>query len=157
MTNELLQQILELKTMSLEDLRKKHNELFDRDHDMSVNKSYYLQKIAYRLQEQALGALSEEAKARAVELIGKFDPINNKALRPQVTTGNKELVAIPLLRDKRLPIPGSVIQKKYKGQDIHVKVLEKGFEYNGRFYRSLGAIVEEITGSHWNGFSFFGL
>ena len=61
------------------------------------------------------------------------------------------------MRDKRLPIPGTVIYKKYKGQDIHVKVLDKGFEYKDKYYRSLTAITFELTGAHWNGFSFFNL
>jgi hypothetical protein len=50
-----------------------------------------------------------------------------------------------------------MIHKKYKGQDIHVKVLDKGFEYNDKRYRSLSSVALEITGAHWNGFSFFNL
>jgi hypothetical protein len=36
-------------------------------------------------------------------------------------------------------------------------VLDDGFEYDGRQYRSLSAIAIEITGTRWNGFLFFGL
>jgi hypothetical protein len=36
-------------------------------------------------------------------------------------------------------------------------VLEKGFEYEGRRYRSLSAVARAVTGSHWNGFHFFGV
>lgn len=36
------------------------------------------------------------------------------------------------LRDVRLPMAGAVLEKKYKGQEISVKVLEVGFEYNGQ-------------------------
>ena len=32
-----------------------------------------------------------------------------------------------------------------------------GFEYEGRRYRSLSAVAKAITGSHCNGFRFFGL
>jgi hypothetical protein len=38
-----------------------------------------------------------------------------------------------------------------------VKVLEQGFEYDSRRYRSLSAIAREITGTRWNGLLFFGL
>jgi hypothetical protein len=31
------------------------------------------------------------------------------------------------------------------------------FECEGRVYRSLSAIAKEVTGTHWNGFGFFGL
>ena len=38
-----------------------------------------------------------------------------------------------------------------------VKVLEDGFEYEGRQYKSLSKIASEIEGTRWNGFTFFGL
>lgn len=60
-------------------------------------------------------------------------------------------------RDKRLPIPGSTLERMYQGKKIEVKVLEKGFEYNGRIYKSLTAVSKLITGSNWNAFSFFKL
>jgi hypothetical protein len=40
---------------------------------------------------------------------------------------------------------------------IQVMVLEKGFEFEGQAYRSLTAIAETVTGSHWNGRQFFGI
>jgi hypothetical protein len=105
----------------------------------------------------ACGGLLDEAKTQVIELIEKYDPVNNKALRPQVVSAGKSVVSIPFMRDKRLPIPGTIIHKKYKGQDIHVKVLDKGFEYKDKYYRSLTAIAYELSGAHWNGFSFFNL
>ncbi|QYU71148.1 DUF2924 domain-containing protein [Leptolyngbya sp. 15MV] len=41
--------------------------------------------------------------------------------------------------------------------DRAVTVLPHGFEYEGKTYRSLSAVATAITGSHWNGFLFFGL
>lgn len=38
-----------------------------------------------------------------------------------------------------------------------MKVLDAGFEFNGQVYRSLSAIAQEITGTKWNGFLFFGI
>jgi hypothetical protein len=61
------------------------------------------------------------------------------------------------LKDKRLPIPGTIVKKEYKGNQIQVEVLENGFEYKGRKYKSLSAIAKEITGAHWNGYLFFNL
>jgi hypothetical protein len=151
-----LSQIIELKEKSLGELQAKHRELFPDQSVPSENKVHLIRKIAYRMQELEYGGISEETKARIAELIEKYDPINNKALRPQVVSGGKNVVAIPHLRDKRLPIPGTAIQKKYKGQDYLVKVLEKGFEYKDKYYKSLSAVAYEITGAHWNGFSFFG-
>ena len=60
-------------------------------------------------------------------------------------------------RDPRLPKVGTTITKKYKGKTLNVRVLEKGFEYNGQVFRSLSGVAKHITGSIWNGFLFFGL
>jgi hypothetical protein len=38
-----------------------------------------------------------------------------------------------------------------------VTVLADGFEWQGRPYKSLSAIARAITGTRWNGLTFFGL
>jgi hypothetical protein len=157
MKETITSQITALKNASLEELQAKYKELFDNGGATSTNKTFLWRKIAYKLQELEYGGLSDAAKAKIAELIKKYDPINNKALRPQVVFGGKNMVAIPSLRDKRLPIPGTIIHKKYKGKDIYVKILEKGFEYNDKYYRTLTAIAEELSGAHWSGYEFFKL
>lgn len=57
----------------------------------------------------------------------------------------------------RLPAPGTVLRRSFKGAEHEVTVLPNGFEYEGKAYRSLSAVATAITGSHWNGFLFFGL
>jgi hypothetical protein len=54
-------------------------------------------------------------------------------------------------------LPGTLLAREFRGRDIVVKVLDKGFEYDGRRFKSLSAIAQEATGSKWNGFLFFGL
>ena len=63
----------------------------------------------------------------------------------------------PAGRDLRLPAPGTILRRVYKGQAIVVRVLERGFEYEGRRFRSLSGIAKEVTGAHWNGMLFFQL
>ena len=155
MKENIADNIETLKSATLSTIQERYKELFSVAEAPCANKPYLIKKIAYKLQEMACGGLSDEAKARIAELIEKYDPINNKALRPQVVSAGKNVVSIPFMRDKRLPIPGTVIHKKYKGEDIHVKILDKGFEYKDRYYRSLTAIAFELTGAHWNGFAFF--
>ena len=58
--------------------------------------------------------------------------------------------------DSRLPMPGSLLVKDFKGRTIVVKVLDDGFEYDNRRFASLSAVAREITGTRWNGFLFFG-
>lgn len=38
-----------------------------------------------------------------------------------------------------------------------VTVLQDGFEYDGKRWKSLTEIAKAITGNHWNGPLFFGL
>lgn len=38
-----------------------------------------------------------------------------------------------------------------------MQVLDDGFEFKGQRYKSLSAVAKVATGSHWNGFHFFGL
>ncbi len=57
--------------------------------------------------------------------------------------------------DSRLPMPGGVIVKEYRGETLVVKVTDTGFEFRDRRYTSLSAIAKEITGTKWNGYAFF--
>jgi len=103
--------------------------------------------------KHTITGLSDEAQTKLEQFIKVYDPINNRALRQN---GNNQAVK-GKVRDKRLPVPGSVISKVYKGNIINVKVLDKGFEYDGKLYRTLSSVAGAITGQHWNGFLFFGL
>ena len=154
MENNKLGELEKLKDKSLEELQAQFEQIFGKKTD-STNDTFLQRKIAYRIQEIELGGLSSKAKMRIAELIEKCNPVNNKLLRPRITTSGKELKTLPSMRDKRLPIPGTIMRKKYKGEEIEVRVLEKGFECNGKRYRSLTQLALEITGSHWNGYAFF--
>ena len=57
--------------------------------------------------------------------------------------------------DDRLPPPGSLITRVYKGETLQVHVRVDGLEFEGQLYRSLSAVAKAITGSHCNGFLFF--
>ncbi|MBI5049591.1 MAG: DUF2924 domain-containing protein [Nitrospirae bacterium] len=156
MEENILSQIVVLRDASIEELAKKYGELFPGKKAPTNNKIFLWKQIAYKLQEIKYGGLSVDAENRIKGLIQEYDPINNKAYRPKEQPA-ENLQKHSSLKDNRLPIPGSTITKTYKGNDIQVKVLDKGFEYKGRIYKSLSAIAKEITGNHWNGYIFFGL
>lgn len=153
MKEKMLQQIMMFKTMPIPELQQKYEELLG-GKASSDNKAYLCRRIAYRMQELEYGGLSEKAMTKLTELIKLYDPVNNTALRPRISPATPAIKKASV-RDKRLPIPGSVIIKEYKGKTIQAKVLENGFEYNGKLYKNLTAIAKEITGSHWNGYLFF--
>jgi hypothetical protein len=60
-------------------------------------------------------------------------------------------------RDARLPAPGTILRRAFRDQNITVHVLEKGFQYDGIVYPSLSAVARHVSGTQWNGFSFFRL
>jgi hypothetical protein len=64
---------------------------------------------------------------------------------------------VPVQQDPRLPSIGTALVKQYRGQTLHVIVQPKGFEYEGKLYRTLSAVAKAISGTHINGFWFFGL
>jgi len=156
MEENLLSQIMALRDASIDELARKYGELFPGKKAARENKIFLWKQIAYKLQELEYGGLSVKTKDKLKGLVQQYDPINNKAYRPKQQL-NENLQKKTSLKDSRLPIPGSTIIKTYKGNDIQVKVLDKGFEYKGRIYKSLSAIAKEITGNHWNGYIFFGL
>lgn len=95
--------------------------------------------------------------------IAKDAPLRNRV----ISNAGKRRAGFPIKQsatttitpdhDSRLPMPGGLIVKQFKDQTILVKVVDDGFEYDDRRYNSLSAIAQEITGTKWNGFLFFGL
>ena len=52
---------------------------------------------------------------------------------------------------------GTLLIRTYKGRSLAVEVLADGFAYEGERFPSLSAVAKHITGSHVNGYRFFGL
>jgi hypothetical protein len=152
MTKEsIISQIMALNDIPIRELQQKYQKIVGVSDLSTINRTFFMRKIAYRLQELESGGLSAKAQQKITELINRYDPINNKAFRPQNTLRPKNE------NDKRLPIPGTLITKLYKGEKLQVRVLEKGFEYEGKIYKTLTAVSEVITGCHWSGYDFFSL
>ena len=53
--------------------------------------------------------------------------------------------------------PGTRLIREWQGTTYQVLVTEKGFDFEGRHYRSLSAIARAITGTPWSGPAFFGI
>ena len=75
-------------------------------------------------------------------IITKETPLENLPVRP---------------RDNRLPVPGSIITKTYRGKTIEVKVLDNGFEYEGKVFKSISRVAMTIVKRQISGYVFFGL
>ena len=163
-------QLAELQQMTVGQLRERYLELYGTPTN-TRNKKYLQKKLAYRVQELAEGGLSGKALKRIDEL-AETAPIRHRQKGEPAATSNAESDAMPTdpetaqpskskrakkALDPRLPAVGEFLTKTYKGAEYQVQVLDDGFEFNGRHYRSLSRIAREITNTVWNGFLFFGL
>ena len=145
----LQQKIAALPHLKVLDLKRMYAEEFG-EATKTSNRDWLTKRLAWRLQCNALGGLSERAKARAAELANEAD------IR---TTPPPCATPVPMgePRDPRLPAPGAVITRTYKGVEHHVETLAEGFIWNGETYPTLTAVAKAVTGQHLNGFAFFGL
>lgn len=150
-----------LARMQPPELQQLHRKIFACD-VLSGNSEQARRRIAWHVQSEREGGLPESARLHALGIA------RAAGLRIRARTGaNPGGQGLPLLHatvtgivsdhDPRLPMPGSVIVKEYRGRTILVQVLDHGFDYDGRRFTSLSAIATEITGTRWNGLLFFGL
>jgi hypothetical protein len=153
--------ISDLPRMSAPQLQAAHCEMFGAEHPIA-NCQHLRRKIAWHLQAAKEGGLPESVRQYAIAIA------RGAELRVRIAENlSRRQAAIPLDQsvttavvqawDPRLPMPGSLIVKKYKDKTLVVKVRDDGFEYGGRRFTSLSTIAGEITGTRWNGFAFFGL
>lgn len=165
--NGMGKQIGALRRMSPQQLRDRYAEVFS-ERTRSGNRQFLVKRIAWKLQANAEGSLSERAKRRARELAADSDlrlnppppETEDKASPDNAGTtphnGNAH-AAQRNGRDPRLPAPGTVLTRTYKDDTLQVTVLDSGFEFDGERFKSLSAIARAVTGSHVNGFQFFNL
>lgn len=143
-------------------LKAKYLEVFG-EASHSNNAQYLRKRIIWQIQANAMGGLSERAKRRAMELADETWLRTRAPRKPKADPGpeaNAPHVVITGLRANprpSSPSPGTVLVREYQGRRIVVSVLPKGFEHEGKVYRSLSAVANAVTGSHWNGALFFGL
>lgn len=145
-----------LQRMSTGQLCERYAELFG-EQTRTRHRTYLIRKIAWRLQSLAEGDLSERARRRAEELAAGAELRVMPPKSMEAPTVTEAKTHVPVSTDPRLPAPGTAIVREYKGRRLHVSVLANGFEFEGKRYKSLSAVAKAITGSHCNGFRFFGL
>src|SRR5262245_222013 len=140
-TERIEQTIATLRNLTVSQLREKYAEVFG-EVTQSGNKDFLFKRIAWRIQSLAEGGLSERARRRAEELARDADirmTISRPPKHAAAVTQRTIVAARKLTSHERLPLPGTVLTRKYRGRQIAVKILPNGFEYDGLIYRSLSA------------------
>jgi hypothetical protein len=146
------QEIAALVTLGVRQLLVRYHELFG-ERTRTGNKAWLIKRIAWRLQASAGGGLSERARCRAEELARDAD----LRLSPprDAASGQFRSYLSASARARRLPRPGTMIRRRYRGQVLEVLVLADGFQFEGEVYASLSAVAKRVTGSHCNGLAFY--
>src|ERR1700722_6137896 len=154
----VIRSIEELGSLKIPALKRRYRELFGEE-SKSSNKQFLFRRIAWRLQANAEGDVSERARRRALDIADDRD-LRVRAPKEFVTPPESGFGSIDRTRppkDYRLPEPGTLLTRRLGDRQIVLKVLTVGFEYESRRYSSLSAIAREVTGTRWNGLLFFGL
>jgi hypothetical protein len=138
MTDSIVAQVAALPKTPTPELKQMWRELFDRE-PPGFSRNYLISRLAYRIQELAYGGLTPATRAKLDALADALDP---KAARKRVVNG---------------PVVGTQLIREWRGVEYRVTVLADGFEWEGRRYKSLSAVARAITGTRWNGLTFFGV
>jgi hypothetical protein len=152
--SNILNEVATLQRLTIGQLRQRFADVFGEATPAS-NRTWLVKRIAWRLQALAEGDLSERARRRAAELAQDADLRLNPPRTKISPTTLPEPVSVPTPVDPRLPPPGTILTRPYKGQQLHVQVFTEGFAYAGTVYPSLSAVAKAITGTHTNGYHFF--
>lgn len=83
-------------------------------------------------------------------------PSNSSPAEPAMAA-SPALPANPAAPLRARPAAGTRLVREWNGRMHVVEVIDDGFVWDGKSYRSLSAIAKRITGAHWSGPRFFGL
>jgi Protein of unknown function (DUF2924) len=138
MTKSIAARVAALPKTTTPELKQMWRELFDRE-PPGLSRSYLISRLSYRLQELHFGGVKPSTRAKLDALA---DALDAKAARKRVVNG---------------PVVGTQFVRQWRGTEHKVTVLADGFEWEGRRYKSLSAVARAITGTRWNGLTFFGV
>ncbi len=135
MQHDIKRQISELEALDTNALKKLWVRYFSMP-PQRIRRDYLAANLAYKIQEKKYGGLSKTIK--------------NKLKR--LAFGDQQKL-VP----KYSLSPGTKLVREWGGKKHVVSVTDKGFEYEGKIFRSLTKIVKEMTGYVHSGPIFFGL
>ena len=138
---QVLSRLAALQAAPIATLKAQWRELYGKE-PPPFSRSYLQSRLAYRIQELAFGGLRPETRARL------------EALGEQLDGGN---IVLRRIRADSRPLAGTRLLREWRGVEHVVTVRQDDFEFEGRPYQSLSAIARHITGTRWNGWTFFGL
>ena len=128
MSHKTKAKLAELSELTIGQLAAKYEKLFG-EKCRSRNRRYVYRRVAWKMQADDEGGFSERAILRATVIAGES---LLRVTPPKARKSKKEVPAsTPANWDPRIPPPGQVIERHYKGKLLIVLVMTNGFEFEG--------------------------
>ncbi len=125
-----------MRELSLNELRQMWAKMWGLEPHARIGRSMMEKSLTFKKQNN----LTQEQKARLEQLVKQYKH------NPRCFDGSCSSLK-----------PGTRLIRNWKGKRHSVLVKVDGFEYQDCLYTSLSQIANDITGSRWNGYLFFGL
>lgn len=139
-SEDLAERLAALADLDPVALRAEWRRLYRSHPPKRINRDLLIRAIAFKLQEQRHGGLSNATKRRLRAIAQELDSRDGTVFDPGISLK-----------------PGAKLVREWSGKTYVVIVLEDGFTFEGKRYSSLSRIARDITGAHWSGPRFFGL
>lgn len=105
--------------------------------------------LAHLLQEKAYGSLSPVWQRRLATMAREAEQ--------ELARASSKVDKLPPPTGRRQIKPGSRLVREWQGALYEVVVVHDGYLWNGIVFTSLSSIAKEISGTSWNGWTFFGI
>lgn len=129
----------DLKILTLKELHIKWQEIFKTSAPKGYTKSYLIKEFNWYYQYNKLPSKLQNQINSLVENYKKTKTVNVKKIKKfDVTIGTKFI-------------------REFKGEKYEIVAVNGGFKFNDKLYKTLSAVANVITGTHWNGKKFFGV
>ncbi len=137
---EVATRLAALGEMDYAALQHEWRRLYRQHPPRRVFRDFLVLGVAWKIQEKAYGGLGAATKRQLDNLA--------QAMEQDGDIARNRVAHLK---------PGAKLLREWQGKTQTVIVLEDGFEWEGKRWRSLSAIARTITGAHWSGPRFFGV
>lgn len=128
-----------LKILTTKELQIKWQEIFKMSVPKGYTKLFLIKEIEWHYKYRKLSGELQKRLDKLVEHYSETKNIDTKKIKKfEVTIGTKFI-------------------REFKGEKYEVIAVNGGFIFNGKLYKTLSAVANVITGTHWNGKKFFGV
>ena len=131
----------DLASLNTDALRARWKKIFSTPPPVRMPREFLHKLLAQGIQERTAGGMPKTLERKlcaAVEM-------------------PKDALSEPCSLSASAQRPGTRQVRGWGGVSHEVTVIDSGFAYRGKAYRSLSEIAQLITGAHWSGPRFFGI